>query len=223
MRWGAAVLPRPDVRQQKKTEIWMLDRTRIRALDEEALDILFREARTFSAFEDRPVPEALLRQIWDLARMGPTAANGQPMRVVYVVSRRAKEKLAPALSAGNLAKTMAAPVTAILAYDLEFYENLTRTFPHTDARSWFAGKPEKIEANARQSGSLQAGYFILAARALGLDCGPMNGFDARKLDEAFFAGTSWRSNILVNLGYGRRDTLHPRNPRLSFEEACRIA
>jgi 3-hydroxypropanoate dehydrogenase len=140
-----------------------------------------------------------------------------------VVSREAKEKLKPALSEGNVAKTMASPATAIFGYDLAFYERLPELFPHTDARSWFAGKDKLIETTAFRNGTLQSGYFILAARALGLDCGPMSGFENAKVDEAFFAGTTIRSNFLCNIGYGDASKLRPRNKRLAFEEACRIA
>lgn len=191
-------------------------------LPEAALRQLFTEARTHSHWSDRPVPDALLRQAYELARMAPTSANCQPLRIVFVRSPEAKERLRPALSAGNLEKTMKAPATAVVAYDLAFYENLDRLFHDPGARGWFEGKPKHIETTAFRNGSLQGAYFLLAARALGLDCGPMSGFDAAKVDAAFFAGTSIRSNFLVNLGYGDRSRLHPRNPRLDFDEACRI-
>jgi 3-hydroxypropanoate dehydrogenase len=155
--------------------------------------------------------------------MGPTSANCSPACILFVVSREAKEKLKPALSEGNVAKTMAAPATAIFGYDLAFYERLPELFPHADARSWFAGKDKLIETTAFRNGTLQSGYFILAARALGLDCGPMSGFENAKVDEAFFAGTTIRSNFLCNIGYGDASKLRPRNKRLAFEEACRIA
>lgn len=194
-----------------------------RIADGSALSIMFEDARTHSAWQDRPVSEDVLRAAWGLAKMGPTSANCSPARIVFVVSREAKEKLKPALSEGNLAKTMAAPATAIFGYDLAFYERLPELFPHTDARSWFVGNDKLIETTAFRNGTLQSGYFILAARALGLDCGPMSGFDNAKVDEAFFAGTSIRSNFLCNLGYGDASKLRPRNKRLSFEDACRIA
>lgn len=194
-----------------------------RIADGSALSIMFEDARTHSAWQDRPVSEDVLRAAWDLAKMGPTSANCSPARIVFVVSREAKEKLKPALSEGNLAKTMAAPATAIFGYDLAFYERLPELFPHTDARSWFVGNDKLIETTAFRNGTLQSGYFILAARALGLDCGPMSGFDNAKVDEAFFAGTSIHSNFLCNLGYGDASKLRPRNKRLSFEDACRIA
>lgn len=188
-----------------------------------ALDQLFRQARTHSRFLDRPVPDALLRQAWDLARMGPTAVNAQPARVVFVRSPEAKALLKPALAAGNVDKTMAAPVTAIVGSDFAFYELLPKTFPHADARSWYVGNEPLIAETAQRNSSLQGAYLILALRSLGLDCGPMSGFDAAKVDEAFFAGTAIRSNFLINIGYGDAAALHPRNPRLDFDEACRIA
>jgi len=189
---------------------------------DEALTQIFREARTHSKFLDREVPDALLRQAWDLARMGPTAANTQPARILFVRSAAAKEKLKPALAPGNVDKTMAAPVTAIVAQDLKFYEKLVKTFPHVDARAWYEGNEALIKETAFRNSSLQGAYLILALRAVGLDCGPMSGFDNAKVDEAFFAGTSVKSNFLVHIGYGDRSALHPRNPRLDFEEACRI-
>ena len=191
-------------------------------LPDACLDTLFRDARTHNAFLDKPVPEALLRQVYDLAKWGPTSANSQPARYVFLTSRHARERLRPALSPGNLDKTMAAPVTAIVAYDLEFYDKLPRTFPHTDARSWFAGKPDHILTTAFRNGTLGAAYFMLAARALGLDVGAMSGFDNQKVDEAFFAGTSIRSNFLINLGHGDPAKVHKRNPRPAFDEVCSI-
>lgn len=191
-------------------------------VDDAALDVLFRNARTHFAWQDRPVDAALLRAAWDLARLGPTSANSLPARIVFIVSPEAKAKLKPALIPTNVDKTMAAPVTAIIAYDLAFYEKLPQLFPHTDARSWFVGKQELIEKTAFRNGSLQGAYFILAARAVGLDCGPMSGFDNAAVDAAFFAGTAIRSNFLCNLGYGDGSKLFARGPRLSFEEACRI-
>lgn len=195
----------------------------MRALDDAALDLIFRQARTHSKWLDNPVPDELLRRAYDLARMGPTSANCQPMRVVFVRSPEAKARLEPALSEGNRAKTMAAPATAIFGMDMEFYEILPRMFHDQTARSWFAGKPKAIETNAFRNATLQAAYFIIAARAVGLDCGPMSGFDNGKVDAAFFAGTTFKSNFICNLGYGDPSALHPRNPRLGFDEACRIA
>ena len=192
-------------------------------LDDHALDQLFLEARTHNAWLDRPVDPDLLRRLWALARMGPTSANCSPARVVFVTTPQGKARLLPALSQGNRDKTASAPVTAIIGYDLEFARELPRLFPHApDAASWFAD-PQVAQATAFRNGSLQAGYLILAARALGLDCGPMSGFDAAAVDAAFFAGTSIRSNMLCNLGYGDAKGLFGRSPRLEFDEACRIA
>jgi 3-hydroxypropanoate dehydrogenase len=192
------------------------------ALDDRALDQLFREARTHNGWLDKPVEEALLRRVWDIARMGPTSANCSPARILFVTSAAAKERLRPALSAGNLAKTMAAPTTAILGYDLDFIDHLPRLFPHADARSWFAGNEPLIETTAFRNGTLQGAYLILAARALGLDCGAMSGFDNAKVDAEFFAGTRVKSNFLCNLGYGDPSKLFQRSPRFAFDEACRI-
>ena len=191
-------------------------------LNGEALDILFRKARTFGAWLDKPVPDELLRQLYDLMKWAPTSANSSPMRIVFLRSAAAKERLRPALSQGNLAKTMKAPVTAIIAYDLAFYELLPRLFPQDDARSWFAGNDEVIRVTAFRNGTLQGAYFIIAARAVGLDCGPMSGFDNAMVDAAFFPDGGWKSNFLINLGYGEASKLFPRNPRLTFEEQCRI-
>ncbi len=192
-------------------------------LDENARDLLFREARTYNAWEQRPVEAALLREIYDLAKMGPTSANCSPLRVIFVTSPEAKESLKPALSGGNLDKTMSAPTTAIFAHDLEFYEKLPELFPHTDAKSWFTGNEQMIQDTAFRNGTLQAAYFMLAARGLGVDCGPMSGFDNAKVDAAFFAGTQIKSNFLCNLGFGTTENLFPRLKRLSFDEVCSIA
>ncbi|GGP26798.1 malonic semialdehyde reductase [Silvimonas amylolytica] len=191
-------------------------------LDAAVLDQLFVNARTYSHFKPQEVTDATLKRLYELCRYAPTAANSNPARFVFVKSQTAKEKLKPALSAGNVDKTMAAPVTVIVAYDLEFYEKLPKLFPHVDARAWFAGNDGAIQSTAFRNGSLQGAYLIEAARALGLDCGPMSGFDNAAVDAAFFAGTSWKSNFLINLGYGDDTQLHPRNPRLDFDEACRI-
>ncbi|WP_096704513.1 malonic semialdehyde reductase [Magnetospirillum sp. 15-1] len=193
-----------------------------RILDDSAQDILFRAARTYSKFKDTPVPDDLLRQAWDLARMGPTSVNCQPARIVFVRSPEAKQRLKPALAPGNLDKTMAAPLTAIIGHDMEFYDRLPVLFPHTDARAWFVGNEAMIQSTATRNGTLQGAYFMLALRAVGLDCGAMSGFDNAKVDEAFFAGTSIRSNFLVNIGYGDDSGLFPRGPRLDFTEACRV-
>jgi len=190
---------------------------------EEHLNVIFHQARTHHAWLNKPVDDALLRQVYELAKFGPTSANMSPMRVVFVKSKEAKERLRPALQPGNVDKTMAAPVTAIIAMDLRFYEHLPRLFPHADAKAWFQPLPDNVlEYMALRNSSLQGGYFMIAARALGLDCGPMSGFDNAKVDATFFAGTSIKSNFLCNLGYGDVAKLHPRAPRLSFEEACRI-
>jgi 3-hydroxypropanoate dehydrogenase len=187
------------------------------------LKLLFLDARTHSAWLDQPVDDALLRQMYAIAKMAPTSANNQAMRVVFVKTPEAKERLRPALAPANVAKTMSAPVTAIIAHDLEFFENLPKLMPHVDARSWFARLPaEKIERAAFQNGTLQGAYLLLAARALGLDCGPMGGFDNAKVDAEFFPDGKWKSNFLMNLGHGDPAKLHPRNPRLEFEEACRL-
>lgn len=191
-------------------------------LESHSLDLLFLEARTFGKWLDKAVPDTLLEQAWDLCRMGPTAANCQPLRVVFVRSAEAKARLKPHLAPGNVDKTMAAPATAIVAHDLDFPEYLPRTFPHVDARSWYAGNEPLIQETAFRNGSLQGAYLIIALRALGLDCGPMSGFDANGIDAEFFAGTRIHANFLINIGYGDRSTLHPRQPRLDFEETCRL-
>jgi len=191
-------------------------------LADTALDQLFRDAHTHNQFAG-PITDDDLRSIYDLMKWGPTTANSQPARFIFVRSPAAKERLRPALSLGNPDKTMAAPVVVIVAYDLEFYEQLPKLFPHTDARSWFAGKADAhILANAFRGGTLQGAYFLMAARALGFDCGPMSGFDNALLDAAFFPEGKWKSNFLINLGHGNPDKVRPRNPRLTFDEACRI-
>ncbi|MBA1275472.1 malonic semialdehyde reductase [Stutzerimonas azotifigens] len=192
-------------------------------LDSIALSALLGEARTHSYWLPGEIPDSLLRQLYELVRQGPTAVNSCPGRFVFVRTPQGKEKLAPCLSKGNLEKTMSAPVTVIVAYDEDFPETLPELFPHADARSWYAGQSALITENALRNSSLQAGYLILAARALGLDCGPMSGFDAKALDEAFFAGTTWKSNLLINLGYGDVSKLRDRLPRLPFEKACVLA
>lgn len=187
-----------------------------------ALDQLFRSARTYNRFGGE-IGDDTLRQLYDLLKFGPTTANSSPARFVFLRSPEAKARLRPALDAGNLEKTMAAPVVAIVAHDLRFYEKLPMLFPHTDAKSWFDTKPEKdLETVCLRNGSLQGAYLILAARALGLDCGPMSGFDNARVDAEFFAGTAIRSNFLVNLGHGDRSSIFARSPRLPFDEACRI-
>jgi len=183
---------------------------------------LFDDARTHNGFHADPIPEATLRRLYDLMKWGPTSANCSPARMVFVSSPAAKEKLLACLSPGNVEKTRQAPVTVIIGMDLAFYDKLPQLFPHADARPWFAGKPALIEATAFRNSSLQGGYLILAARALGLDCGPMSGFDAAQLDAAFFAGSAVRSNFICNLGRGDASKLFGRSPRLAFEEACSI-
>ena len=163
-----------------------------------------------------------LHELYDLMKFGPTSANCCPARIVFVRSREAKERLRPALAKGNVDKTMSAPVTAIIGYDLRFYDKLPELFPHTDARSWFTGNEELADATARRNSSLQGAYLIIAARSVGLDCGPMSGFDQAKVDAEFFHGTNVRSNFLCNLGYGDASALHPRSPRLDFDEACTL-
>lgn len=190
-------------------------------LDDAALDTLFRTARTHNELGGE-VGDDTLRQLYDLLKWGPTSANSSPARFVFVKSKAAKEKLRPALEEGNRDKTMRAPVTVIVAHDLAFYDKLPYLFPHTDAKGWFEGQEEKIRTTAFRNGTLQGAYLILAARALGLDCGPMSGFDNAMIDEAFFAGTRIKSNFLVNLGYGQPERLFPRSPRLPFDEAARI-
>ncbi len=191
-------------------------------LDDRALDLIFRDARTHNVWRDAPVSDADLRAIFDLMKMGPTTANSCPARFLFVRGEEAKQRLAPHLSDGNRAKTMSAPVTAIIGYDLAFYEHLDRLFPHDNARPWFEGKDEHIHVSAFRNGSLQGAYFIIAARALGFDCGPMSGFDNDGVDEAFFAGTQVKSNFLCNIGHGDARELFPRNPRFDFEDVCQV-
>lgn len=192
------------------------------ALSDPALDQLFRTARTYNAFAGE-VGDDTLRQLYDLLKFGPTTANSTPARFVFVKSAEAKAKLGPALDEGNYKKTMAAPCTVIVAFDLGFYEKLPLLFPHTDAKGWFEGKSDaELTTIGLRNGSLQGAYLLLAARSLGLDCGPMSGFDNARVDAAFFAGTRIRSNFLVNLGIGDPASIFPRSPRLSFDEACRI-
>jgi 3-hydroxypropanoate dehydrogenase len=183
---------------------------------------LFLEARTYSGWLPDPVPLELLKEAYELARMGPTSANSTPARFVFITTPEAKARLIPALAPGNVEKTRTAPVTVIVAWDNEFYEQLPRLFPHADMRSNFVGKHEFINETAMRNGSLGGAYFIMAARALGLDCGPMSGFDAAKVNAEFFPDGKWKANFLCNLGYGDSAKLRPRNPRLTFEEACRV-
>ena len=192
-------------------------------LDDRALDIVFRNARTHNEWLDDPVTDDDLRAIFEAMKFGPTTANSWPARFVFLRSRESRGKLAPHLSEGNREKTLRAPMCAVVAYDLEFYERLDRLFPHDPtARSWFAGKDEHVRVTALRNGSLQGAYFIVAARSLGFDCGPMSGFDNDGVDAAFFAGSGWRSNFLCNLGHGDASKLFPRNPRPGFDDVCRI-
>lgn len=186
------------------------------------LDQIFFEARTHNKWQNKAVDDATLKAIYDMARWAPTSANCLPMRVVYIKSQEQKERLKPFLAPGNVDKTMTAPVTAIIAQDTEFYEKLPKTFPHADAKSWFVGNQDFINATAFRNGSLQGGYFIIAARALGVDCGPMSGYDNIALDKEFFPDGKIKSNFLCNLGYGDVTGLYPRAPRLEFDEVCKI-
>lgn len=191
-------------------------------INDEALDLIFREARTRNGWQDRKVSRPLMQAVYDLMKWGATSANCSPGRFVFVMSDEAKARLKPHLSGNNAAKTMKAPVCVIIAHDMEFYEKLPQLFPHTDARSWFVGNEELIRSTAFRNGTLQGAYFMIAARALGLDCGPMSGFDNAGVDREFLAGTSWKSNFLCNIGYGTDENLFPRSPRLPFDDACRI-
>ncbi|HXT05974.1 MAG TPA: malonic semialdehyde reductase [Roseiarcus sp.] len=193
-----------------------------KSVDAAALAQLFTEARTHNEFSDRPVSDALLQKAVDLAKMGPTSANQSPMRIVFVKSAEAKAKLLPAMSEGNRAKTGAAPVTAIVAFDEKFYEHLPFLFPHADAKSWFSGNEAFAKRAAFQNGTLQAAYLILALRAVGLDTGPMTGFDNASVDAAFFAGTDVKSNVIINIGYGDVAKLFPRSPRFAFDQIAKI-
>ena len=192
------------------------------AITQDALDQLFTDARTHNVWQDKPVEADLLRAVWDLTKMGPTSANCNPARIVFVVSDEAKARLKPCLAEGNVTKTMSAPVTAIIGSDQKFYDRLGELFPHTDARPWFAGNDAMIESTAFRNSTLQGAYFMLAARALGLDCGPMSGFDNDAVDGEFFAGTSVKSNFLCSIGYGSGEDMFPRSPRLDFDDACSV-
>ena len=193
-----------------------------KVLPDDALDMLFRDARTPRAWTDRPIPPGMLQQVYELAKMRPTSANCSPLRVVFCTSAAARQRLVHCAASGNQARIHAAPATAIFAYDLEFFEHLPELFPHTDARAWFAGKPPHIETTARRNATLQAAYYILAARACGLDAGPMSGFDNDKVDAAFLAGTTFRSDFICGLGYADATGLNERHPRLPFDRACRV-
>jgi 3-hydroxypropanoate dehydrogenase len=188
----------------------------------EELDRLFRQARTFSAWRPEGVPATVLKEIYELARLGPTSANSSPARFVFLTTPEAKARLVPALSPGNVEKTQTAPVNVIVAWHTEFYEKLPKLFPQRDMRPLFAGNQALAQETAFRNSSLQGAYFILAARALGLDCGPMSGFDADKVNAEFLPDGKWQVNFLCNLGYGDRSKLSPRNPRLDFDEACLV-
>lgn len=187
-----------------------------------AMAQLFTEARTHNAFLELPVPDALLREAIDLAKMGPTSANQQPLRALFLRSTPAKDRLRPALMPGNVEKSMAAPVVAIMGYDLEFYEHLPYLLPHADAKSWFAGNPDFAARSAAQNGTLQVAYFILALRAVGLDAGPITGFDPAKVEHEFFPDGKIKANIIINIGYGNDAKLLPRSPRFAFDEMATI-
>ena len=192
-------------------------------IDSASLDQIFRNARTHNDFLKKPVSDDTLRALYELMKFGPTSANCSPARILFLRSDAAKQRLKPALSAGNSAKTMAAPVVAVIGYDLEFYEKLPQLFPHNlDARNWFAGNEQAIFTTAFRNSSLQGAYFMLAARSVGLDCGPMSGFDNAKVDTEFWPDGKVKSNFLCNLGYGDASTLFPRSPRLAFDEACKL-
>lgn len=194
----------------------------VNILSDEDLDTIFRSARTYNAWQDKKVSETMIRAIYDLVKMGPTSANCSPARFVFLTSDEAKQRLKPYLMEGNVDKTMSAPVVAIIGHDMEFYEKLPKLFPHTDARSWFAGKEEAIKSTAMRNGTLQGAYLMIAARALGLDCGPMSGFDQDGVTKEFFSGTPVKADFLCNIGYGSTENLFPRSPRLDFDEACDI-
>jgi 3-hydroxypropanoate dehydrogenase len=187
-----------------------------------ALDQLFLNARTFTHWQNRAVPDDILEHLFDLAKMGPTSANCSPARFIFVKSAEAKARLRPCLAEGNIEKTMHAPVTVIVAMDTRFYEHLPTLFPHADAKSWFEGNSALIETTAFRNSSLQGAYLIMAARSLGLDCGPMSGFDAGRLNAEFFPDVRFKANFLINIGYGEASTLHARSPRFRFDEACQV-
>lgn len=192
-------------------------------LDDQALDTLFREARSFSKWQDRDVSEVLLKAVYDLMKFGPTEANSCPARFVFIKSDEAKARLRPHLDAGNVDKVMTAPLTAIIAHDMKFFDQMGKLFPHAPgAREWFAGNDEKIKLVALRNSSLQAAYLMMAARALGLDCGPMAGFKADGINQEFFSDGQYKVNFICAIGYGDKATLFPRNPRLRFDEACEI-
>ena len=191
-------------------------------IDANTAKLLFTEARTHNAWLDKSVSQATLQAVYDLMKWAPTSANCSPMRIVFVQSEQAKAKLIPCMAEGNTEKTLKAPVTALIAMDMAFYEHLPELLPHADAKSWFVGNTALIESTAFRNSSLQGAYFMIAARAMGLDCGPMSGFDAEKINTAFFAQTNYKINFVCNLGYGDASKLFPRGPRLNFEKVCQI-
>lgn len=191
-------------------------------INDEALDVIFRQARTRNSWEERPVSTTLIQAVYDLMKWGPTSANCSPARFIFVTTKAGKERLQPFLAPGNVEKTMSAPCCVIIGNDLAFYEKLPQLFPHTDAKSWFVGNQTLIETTAMRNGTLQGAYLMIAARALGLDCGPMSGFDNAGVDKEFFPGTTIKSNFICSIGYGTDKNLFPRSPRLAFDEACRI-
>jgi 3-hydroxypropanoate dehydrogenase len=191
-------------------------------ISQSALEQLFSNARSHNAWQDRAISDSTLHQLYDLLKMAPTSANCSPARFVFVQSDAAKAKLKPCLMEGNVEKTMTAPVCVIVGMDMQFYDQLPKLFPHADARSWFAGNDAAIQATAFRNSSLQGAYLIMAARALGLDCGPMSGFDAAAVEAAFFPQGNVKANFLINLGYGDATKVYPRSPRLGFDEACQI-
>lgn len=197
-------------------------KARIQTLDDDGLDLIFREARTFNGWQDRDVSDDLLRTLFDITKMGSTSANGSPMRLVFVKTPEGKERLKPALSAGNLDKTMAAPVCAIIGHDVNFWQRMDFLFPHRDMTGPYKNNPAAAETAAFRNGTLQGAYLMIAARALGLDCGPMSGYDQAKVDAEFFAGTTVKSNFLCNLGYGDPESVFQRLPRFAFDDVCSI-
>jgi 3-hydroxypropanoate dehydrogenase len=191
-------------------------------LNQEQLALLFTDARTHNEWLEKPVTDAKLQAIYDNMKWGSTSANCSPARLIFVKSAAEKEKLLACMAPGNVEKTKSAPVTVIIGMDMAFYDKLPQLFPHADARSWFAGNESLIESTAFRNSSLQGAYFMLAARALGLDCGPMSGFDPEKVNATFFAGTDIKANFICNIGYGDAAKLFPRSPRLAFDEACQV-
>lgn len=191
-------------------------------INDEALDLIFREARTRNGWENRDVTRPLMQAVYDLMKWGPTSANCSPARFIFVTTDEGKKRLEPHLAEGNRAKTMSAPCCVIIGHDMAFYEKLPELFPHTDAKSWFEGNDTLIKETAIRNGTLQGAYFMIAARALGLDCGPMSGFDQDGVNEEFFTGADVKANFLCSIGYGTDENLFPRSPRLDFESACQI-